>query len=110
MEAADVNYLCDAANRYFRERVETSDVVRTVAGANSVTGKGARSLRRDGTTAFDAKRGKAPLLMTPGKPAQAKYFGKASVTIPKKFHLVEIATTVAKKMKDFYSARFKSNG
>ena len=61
MAASDVNYLCDAANRYFRERVETSDVVRTVAGANSVTGKGARSLRRDGTTAFDAKRGKAPL-------------------------------------------------
>jgi glycerol-3-phosphate dehydrogenase len=62
MAASDVNYLCDAANRYFRERVETSDVVRTVAGANSVTGKGTRSLRRDGTTGFDAKRGKAPLL------------------------------------------------
>lgn len=62
MAAADVHYLCDAANRYFRDRVETSDVVRTVAGANSVTGKGARSLRRDGTTAFDAKRGKAPLV------------------------------------------------
>ena len=35
MAAADVAYLCDAANRYFRERVETSDVVRTVSGANS---------------------------------------------------------------------------
>jgi len=62
MAAAEVHYLCDAANRYFRERVETSDVVRTVSGANSVTGKGPRSLRRDGTTAFDAKGGKAPLV------------------------------------------------
>ena len=62
MAAADVHYLCDAANRYFRERVETSDVVRTISGANSVTGSGARSLRRDGTTGFDANRGKAPLV------------------------------------------------
>ena len=28
--------------------------------------------------------GKAPLLLTPGKPAQPKYFGKESVTIPKR--------------------------
>ncbi len=40
MAAGDVAYLCDAANRYFRERVETSDVVRTVAGVNSVIGAG----------------------------------------------------------------------
>ncbi len=32
----------------------------------------------------DRKDGKAPLLMIPGKPAQARYFGKSSVTIPKK--------------------------
>src|SRR6476659_3248743 len=36
MPAADIAYLCDAANRYFRERVETSDVIRTVSGANAV--------------------------------------------------------------------------
>ena len=29
MPAADVAYLCDAANRYFRERVDPSDVIRT---------------------------------------------------------------------------------
>ena len=29
MAAADVAYLCDAANRYFRERVEPVDVIRT---------------------------------------------------------------------------------
>jgi glycerol-3-phosphate dehydrogenase len=62
MAAGDVAYLCDAANRYFRERVETSDVVRTVSGANSVLGRGASGLRRDGVLSFDIKRGKAPLL------------------------------------------------
>src|ERR1700731_1420598 len=36
MAASDVVYLCDAANRYFRERVEPSDVITTVSGANVV--------------------------------------------------------------------------
>jgi hypothetical protein len=55
--------------------------------------------------------GKAPLLLTPGKPAQPaqpKYFGKSSVTIPKKFHLIEIARGVAKRARDFYTDRFKN--
>jgi glycerol-3-phosphate dehydrogenase len=62
MPAADIAYLCDAANRYFRERVDPSDVVATVSGANAVRlaagGRGAR----DGATTFEAGRGKAPLL------------------------------------------------
>ena len=62
MAADDVAYLCDAANRYFRERVETADVVRTVSGVNSVLGRGKRGLRRDGALSFDARRGKAPLM------------------------------------------------
>jgi glycerol-3-phosphate dehydrogenase len=57
MAAGDVAYLCDAANRYFREKIDTSDVIRTISGANAVaaktTGQGAR---------FDRRRGKAPLL------------------------------------------------
>ncbi len=36
MTAGEVAYLCDAANRYFRERVDPSDVIRTVSGANAV--------------------------------------------------------------------------
>ena len=36
MAAGDVAYLCDAANRYFRERIELVDVVRTVSGVNMV--------------------------------------------------------------------------
>jgi glycerol-3-phosphate dehydrogenase len=62
MAAADVAYLCDAANRYFRERVEPADVIRTISGANSVTNPMRRRAARDGAITFDARRGKAPLL------------------------------------------------
>ncbi len=57
--ADEVSYLCDAANRYFRERVDPSDVIRSVSGANMVAGPAGK---RDGAMAFDARRGKAPLL------------------------------------------------
>jgi glycerol-3-phosphate dehydrogenase len=62
MAAAEVAYLCDAANRYFRERVEPSDVIRTVSGANAAINPPAERGGRDGAWAFDAGRGKAPLL------------------------------------------------
>ena len=62
MAAADVAYLCDAANRYFRERVEPSDVIRTVSGANMAVDPASRRAARDGAMTFDARRGKAPLL------------------------------------------------
>jgi glycerol-3-phosphate dehydrogenase len=62
MAAGDVTYLCDAANRYFREKVETSDVVRTVSGVNSVMGASGRGALRDGSITFDARRRKAPLV------------------------------------------------
>ena len=62
MAAADVAYLCDAANRYFRERVEPSDVIRTISGANMAMLPSAGRASRDGVVLFDARRGKAPLL------------------------------------------------
>jgi glycerol-3-phosphate dehydrogenase len=62
MTAADVAYLCDAANRYFRQRVEPFDVIRTISGANSVVDASGRGVARDGTVAFDYRRGRAPLL------------------------------------------------
>jgi glycerol-3-phosphate dehydrogenase len=62
MAAGDIAYLCDAANRYFRERVEPSDVIRTVSGANTVLGPASKRAARDGSMAFDARGGKAPLL------------------------------------------------
>jgi glycerol-3-phosphate dehydrogenase len=62
MAAAEVVYLCDAANRYFRQRVEPSDVVRTVSGANMVMDPAGKRAARDGFMTFDRRRGKAPLL------------------------------------------------
>lgn len=54
--------------------------------------------------------GKAPLLMTKtgkGK-AEAKYFGKEHVTIPKKFHLREIIRRVASTIRARYNRAFKA--
>ncbi len=62
MTASDVGYLCDAANRYFRERIELVDVIRTVSGANLTARPPHRHAGRDGAMAFDRTRGKAPLL------------------------------------------------
>ncbi|WP_038948426.1 glycerol-3-phosphate dehydrogenase C-terminal domain-containing protein, partial [Bradyrhizobium genomosp. III] len=59
MPGADVGYLCEAASRYFRQRVAPTDVVRTVSGVNLALA----SLRgRDGTMLFHARLRKAPLL------------------------------------------------
>ena len=59
MAASDVAYLCDAANRYFRERIETFDVVRTVSGANMVmnpASKRSAARRRDDASTTGAAR------------------------------------------------------
>ena len=58
MPAADVAYLCEAANRYFRERVDPSDVVRTVSGANMAVGPASarRARRRDACSMRRAAR------------------------------------------------------
>ena len=62
MAASDVAYLCDAANRYFRERIEVADVVRTVSGVNMVMNPASKRPARDGAMNFDYGRRKAPLL------------------------------------------------
>jgi glycerol-3-phosphate dehydrogenase len=62
MPAGDAAYLCEAANRYFREPIHPSDVIRTVSGANAVFGPASRPAERDGAMTFDRPRGKAPLL------------------------------------------------
>jgi glycerol-3-phosphate dehydrogenase len=62
MAASQVAYLCDAANRYFRERIDPSDVVRTVSGANAILAPGGNRAARDVAVTFDRPRGKAPLL------------------------------------------------
>src|ERR1700731_2570224 len=62
MTADEVAYLCEAANRYFRERIDASDVIRSFAGVNLVAGRPGRRLVREGAVMFDARRRKAPLL------------------------------------------------
>jgi glycerol-3-phosphate dehydrogenase len=62
MAAAEVAYLCDAANRYFRQRVEPSDVIGTVSGANMAIDSAGAHAAPDGLMIFDRRRGKAPLL------------------------------------------------
>jgi glycerol-3-phosphate dehydrogenase len=62
MGAGDVAYLCEAANRYFRERIEAFDVVRTVSGANTVIDPAGKRPGRDGSMTFDHGRRKAPLI------------------------------------------------
>lgn len=54
------------------------------------------------------RSGAAPLLLKAGKPAEPKYFGKESVKIPKKFHLVEIIREGARNLRKFYSERMKN--
>jgi hypothetical protein len=56
----------------------------------------------------DRKAGGAPLLLS-ASDKQPKYSGHESVTIPKKFHLIEIGRDVAKKIRDFYNARLKAS-
>jgi len=59
--APDVAYLCDAANRYFRERIEPVDVIKTVSGVNLVGRRGGERTR-DGMMTFSHRRGRAPLI------------------------------------------------
>jgi glycerol-3-phosphate dehydrogenase len=66
MGAGDVAYLCEAANRYFRERIEAFDVVRTVSGANTVIDPAGKRPGRDGSMTFDYGRRKAPLITSFG--------------------------------------------
>jgi glycerol-3-phosphate dehydrogenase len=61
MPAADIGYLCEAANRYFRERIEPSDVIMTLSGANMAIGA-TSSRPPDGAVTLHATRRKAPVL------------------------------------------------
>ncbi|OKO68536.1 glycerol-3-phosphate dehydrogenase [Bradyrhizobium sp. NAS96.2] len=60
MDVREVAYLCEAANRYFREQISPADVLRTISGANSVVAAGRRM--GGGAASLDYRRGKAPLL------------------------------------------------
>jgi hypothetical protein len=73
--------------------------------------KGVRARDYPGQLFRVDRPGKAPLLMAPGKPAQAKYFGKESVTIPQKFHLRDVVKGVARGLREIYrSVRSSQKG
>src|SRR3954452_10569902 len=59
--AADIAYLCEAANRYFRQRIDPSDVIKTLSGANMAI-NATSSRPPDGAVTLHATRRKAPLL------------------------------------------------
>jgi glycerol-3-phosphate dehydrogenase len=61
MPAADIAYLCEATNRYFRERIEPFDVIATQSGANLAMSP-TSSRPPDGMVMLDAPRRKAPLV------------------------------------------------
>lgn len=70
--------------------------------------KGVRARDYPGKLFRVDRPGKAPLLMTAkGGRAEAKYFGKESVRIPKKFRVVEIIRDGSKKMTQFFNQRMK---
>jgi glycerol-3-phosphate dehydrogenase len=62
MTAEEMAYLCDAANRYFRERIDPSDVIKSFSAVNLASGPPGKRVAREGTAIFDSRRGKAPLL------------------------------------------------
>jgi hypothetical protein len=53
------------------------------------------------------RQGKSPLLLTTG--GAPKYFGRAQVRLPKKFHLLEIAAQISRGMQDLYRRAFARN-
>ena len=53
-----------------------------------------------------SKKGKAPLLLS-RQSREPKYFGKESVTIPKKFHVIEIIRDVSKNVRAYFLKNFR---
>lgn len=53
-----------------------------------------------------SKKGKAPLLLS-RQTREPKYFGKEQVTIPKKFHVIEIIRDVSKSVRSYFLKNFR---
>jgi glycerol-3-phosphate dehydrogenase len=66
---AEIAYLCDAVNDYFRTEIRTSDVVWAFAGVRSLYGDGSRKpqdIGRDYALMLDERFGEAPFLTVYG--------------------------------------------
>jgi hypothetical protein len=57
---------------------------------------------------FRVNRTSGPPILMDAADKQAKYVGLDSVTIPKKFHIVEIIRTAMQSASSFYKAHFRS--
>jgi glycerol-3-phosphate dehydrogenase len=86
--ADDIAYLCDAANRYFRTKIEPADVVHGIAGVNAVRDRRTRRRVRDGYLRFDGRpRRKAPLLtICGGDSGTARKRAEQAVTLLAPFY------------------------
>jgi glycerol-3-phosphate dehydrogenase len=85
--ADDVTYLCQAANRYFREQIGSSDVVKTVAGANMAVGPAGDGGTEVASVRLDRPRRKAPLItMFGGDVTSARARAEAAVATLSPFY------------------------
>ena len=108
VSVGEIAYLCHAANRYFRARVDPSDLVRAVAGANAVVDRQDKGLARDGEMTFDAGRGKAPLLRYGGDVTTSRRRAEFAVNKLVPFYPMSRRWTAKAALPggDFASARF----
>jgi len=107
--ASEIAYLCDAANRYFRTRIEPADVVRGVAGANAVLDRRARRRVRDGFLQLDHRTSQAPLLtVSAGDIATARKRAEQAVSLLTRFYPMSPRWTATSPLPggDFAFARF----
>lgn len=68
-------------------------------------GRGARARDYPGRLFRVDRKAGAPLLLD-YRTKEPQYFGKESVTIPKKFHVLEIAREVARKLKEIFRENY----
>jgi glycerol-3-phosphate dehydrogenase len=96
MPAADVAYLCKAANRYFRSDIQPADVVRTVSGANMMLLRGGDGERMETIVSLHAGRARAPLLtMCGGDVTTARRRAEQAVSRLAKFYPMSPRWTAA---------------
>lgn len=110
--AEDVLYLCRAANRYFRERIEPVDLVHAMAGPNvQISGPLKTRWRRDGYLNLDRKFSEAPLLtMFGGTTTTARRRAEIAMTRLSPFFIGKSAWTADAPLSggDFEYARLDS--
>jgi glycerol-3-phosphate dehydrogenase len=87
--ASEIGYLCDAANRYFRTRIGSADVVRGLSGANAVVDRRAQRPVRDGFLQLDRGANEAPLLtICAGDIATSRKRAEQAVTMLTPFYVM----------------------